>query len=183
MQIECGYAAAAAAIRLAEGNPHDALTAAEQTFAQSAPLGIATQDVKLAMGHALEAALALGDRAKADELLTIVEQLPPGLRPPLLAATAHRFRARLAGADPSADREFTAAAAQMRELALPCHLAVVQLEHGEWLVGQGRAGEAEPLLAEAAETFARLEATPWLERAARARGPEIVSVAQVADQP
>ena len=30
--------------------------------------------------------------------------------------------------------------------------------------------EAEPLLAEAREVFERLEATPWLERAARAAG-------------
>jgi len=44
----------------------------------------------------------------------------------------------------------------------------VQLEHGEWLVGQDRADEAEPLLAEASEVFARLEAKPWIERAAQA---------------
>jgi hypothetical protein len=41
---------------------------------------------------------------------------------------------------------------------------VVLLEHGEWLVETGRAGEAEPLLGEARETFERLEAAPWLER-------------------
>ena len=51
-----------------------------------------------------------------------------------------------------------------REIAAPFYLAVTQLEHGEWLTGQGRADEAEPLLAEARETFERLEATPWLER-------------------
>ena len=39
------------------------------------------------------------------------------------------------------------------------------LEHGEWLGEQGRADEAEPLLAEAREIFERLGATPWLERA------------------
>jgi hypothetical protein len=42
---------------------------------------------------------------------------------------------------------------------------VVQLEHAEWLAGQGRRDEAEPLIAEARETFERLEAAPWLERA------------------
>ena len=51
-----------------------------------------------------------------------------------------------------------------RELAVPFYLAVTQLEHSEWLVGQGRAEEAEPLLSEARETFERLEARPWLER-------------------
>ena len=38
------------------------------------------------------------------------------------------------------------------------------LEYGEWLTAEGRAAEAEPLLAEAREIFERLEARPWLER-------------------
>jgi hypothetical protein len=71
------------------------------------------------------------------------------------------------GAENPTDREFTTAAAQIRELELPFHLAVVLLEHGEWLVAQGRPGDAEPFLAEARETFGRLGATPWLERASR----------------
>ena len=56
------------------------------------------------------------------------------------------------------------AAGIFREFGLPFWLAVTQLEHGEWLVEQGRAQEAEPLLGEARETFERLEAKPWLER-------------------
>lgn len=46
-------------------------------------------------------------------------------------------------------------------------LALTQLEHAEWLVQQGRADEAEPLVVEAREVFERLEATPWIERADR----------------
>ena len=49
--------------------------------------------------------------------------------------------------------------------------SVTELEHGEWLVRQGRFDETEPLLAEAQETFERLEATPWLERALAVRPP------------
>jgi len=82
----------------------------------------------------------------------------------LLEATAHRFRARLAGDDPGADRHFTTSAAQLRSLELPFYLAVVQLEHGEWLTARGRPDDAQPLLAEARDTFERLEALPWLER-------------------
>jgi hypothetical protein len=93
-----------------------------------------------------------------------VERLPVGLRPPFLDATAHRFRARLAGDSPAADVDFVAAAGGLRRLDLPFHLAVVQLEHGEWLAQQGRGNDAEPLLAEARETFERLEARPWLQR-------------------
>jgi hypothetical protein len=52
---------------------------------------------------------------------------------------------------------------------MPFPLAVTLLEHGEWLTGQGRLNDAQPLVNEAAEIFQRLKATPWLERTARAR--------------
>jgi hypothetical protein len=94
-----------------------------------------------------------------------VEQQPSGLLPPFLSAVAHRFRARLAGEDPAADGSFTAAAAQLRALELPFHLAVVLLEHGEWLLRQARGTDAEPFLAEARDTFEQLGAAPWQERA------------------
>ncbi len=113
VQEESAYYGAVAAVRLAEGNPADALTAAEQAFEAHRSIGIAAQDVKLGFVRALEAALALGNSSKADELLTIVEQLPVGLRPPLLDAATHRFRARLAGDDPSADVAYATATAQL----------------------------------------------------------------------
>ena len=50
---------------------------------------------------------------------------------------------------------------------MPSWLALTLLEQGEWLVEQGRADEAEPLLGEAHEIFERLGARPWLERAGR----------------
>lgn len=50
------------------------------------------------------------------------------------------------------------------ELALPFHMAVTELEHGEWLVAQGRGDDARLVLAEAREIFERLEGTPWIDR-------------------
>ncbi len=79
-----------------------------------------------------------------------------------------RFRAQLGarqGDTEEADRRFKRATGLMRELALGFYLGVTQLEHAEWLAGQGRAEESGPLLAEAREIFERLGATPWLERA------------------
>ena len=64
------------------------------------------------------------------------------------------------------EERFRSAAGLFREFGLVFHLAVTQLEHGEWLVAQDRAEDAQPLLAEARETFERLQATPWLERSA-----------------
>jgi class 3 adenylate cyclase/tetratricopeptide (TPR) repeat protein len=164
VQTQGGYQAALAAVRLAEGNPRAALASSEQAFATRETLGIAAQNVKQGFLHALEATLALGDTAKTKELLETVEALPPGLRPRLLEAITHRFRAHLEGDNPGADRQFTTAAAQLRALELPFHLAVVQLEHAQWLMHQGRHTDADPFLAEARETFEQLHATPWLQR-------------------
>jgi predicted ATPase/class 3 adenylate cyclase len=164
IQTQGAYQAALAAVRLAEGNPKAAFAAAEQAFAARETLGIAAQNVKLGFLHALEAAHARSDTTTTKKLLETVEALPPGLRPRLLEAIAHRFRARLEGAGPGADRHFTAAAAQLRALELPFHLAAVQLEHAEWLNREGRPADAEPLLAAARDTFDRLDATPWLQR-------------------
>ena len=61
---------------------------------------------------------------------------------------------------------FKTAAGGFREYNFPFWLAVTELEHGEWLVRHDRAADAEPLFAEAQAIFERLEARPWLERAA-----------------
>ena len=158
------YQAACAAVRLAEGDARSALASGQLAFDTRVSQGITAQDPKHGWMQLVEAALRLGDRAKAEELLAVVEEQPAGLRSPLLVAIGHRTRARLAGDDPGADRHFTAAATQLRALELPFHLAVVQLEHGEWLTARGQPDGAQPLLAEARDTFDRLQARPWLER-------------------
>jgi len=54
-------------------------------------------------------------------------------------------------------------------LAVPFHLAVTQLEYGEWLAAAGRGEEADPLFLQARDAFERLDAKPWLERTADGR--------------
>jgi predicted ATPase/class 3 adenylate cyclase len=163
-QAVASYQVGLAAVRLAEGNEAAALAAAEQAFAAHESQGIANQNTKLGFLHGLEAAVALGDTSKANALLDTVEAFPPGLSSPFLQSTTHRFRGRLAGDDPGADRHFTAAAAQLRTLELPFYLAVVHLEYGEWLTARSRPDDARSLLEEARETFEHLGAQPWLER-------------------
>ena len=134
-------------------------------------------NVKLAFVEAVEAALALGDLGKAEELLAIADSLYPGDLTPFLQANADRLHARLdaaRGAREGVEERFRSAAGLFREFDFVFNLAVTQLEHGEWLEAQGRAEEAQPLLAEASETFERLAATPWSERAQRA-GAEAVA--------
>jgi tetratricopeptide (TPR) repeat protein len=153
---------AEAAVLLARGDAARALAAAEEAFATRESNGIMFESVKEAFLVAIEAALALGEVVKAQELLAGVDALPPGRCPQFLRAHVSRFRARL-GAEHAEDL-FKGAAGLFRELALPFDLAVTQLEHGEWLVAQGRGDDAQFLLAESREIFERLAATPWIER-------------------
>jgi class 3 adenylate cyclase/tetratricopeptide (TPR) repeat protein len=149
-----------------EANPRAALEVLEPLLG-SEEIGITYLTRKLGFVEALEASFELGDTERLDALLVTIESLRPGERPPMLDAHARRFRAKLAGDDAG----FKAAVARFRKLEMPFWLAVTELEYAELLADQGRGSEAEPLLAEAREIFARLEAKPWLERAAGV-GPE-----------
>jgi class 3 adenylate cyclase/tetratricopeptide (TPR) repeat protein len=171
VQERSNYALGTALIDMAEGHPADALAHAIAAMELSEAQGWGSETAKEAFGAAVEAALALGDTAKAEELISFVEDLPPGYVPQMIRAHCSRFRGRLAaieGAAERAEQEFKAAAGSFRELATPFPLAVTQLEYAEWLVQEGRAEEAAPLLSEARGTFERLGATPWLERVDRA---------------
>ncbi len=173
IQARALYGAANAVVLHAGGTERAALSAAEEALGSIDEQGPTAQAVKVAFPQALDAALALGERERAERLLEQFESLPQGRFAPSLRAHAGRFRARLAAADgdaPEAERRFAAAAAIFREFGMPFWLAVTLLEHAEWLGDQGRAGEGEPLLVEARGAFERLDAKPWLERVAAATG-------------
>ena len=162
IQVRAGYLLAEAQVLRAEGRLREALETAERGLEILGTLGITYLTIKLSLVESLEAAFALGEYDKVRERLTLVDELRPGERPPLLEAHAHRFRGKLA-AD---EGEFVTAAASFRELSLRFWLAVTLLEHGELLTEDGRADEASPLLAEARQIFEELGAQPWLERLA-----------------
>jgi predicted ATPase/class 3 adenylate cyclase len=164
------YGSARAHLLLAEGELAEALRVSEGVFANRDALGVGADAIKEAFVLAVEAAIQLDRFDKAEELLGVVEELPAGVRPQFLNAHVSRFRARLASRRGDAEeneRLFKRAAGLFQELAVPFHLAVTRLEHGEWLTVEGRAEEAEPLLVEAREIFERLEAKRWLDRIAR----------------
>jgi predicted ATPase len=162
LQERAQYRFAEAAVLLARGDPGGALNAAEEALATQESNGITYESVKEAFLIAVEAALALGEVVKAEELLARVEALPQGRCPQFLRAHSSRFRARL-GSEHREDL-LKGAAGLFRELALPFHLAVTELEHSEWLVSHGRGDDAQSLLAESRAIFERLEATPWIDR-------------------
>lgn len=157
------YLGCRATLARAEGRFRDALADGEAAFETGrTTFGISAQSSKQGILEALESAYALGEWAKVEELLVLVEGLPPGTRPPYLDAQAKRFRARLSDEGLGYD----IAAARFRELGIVFWLAVTLLEHAEWLAARERAGEAVAPLDEAREIFERLGAVPWLARVA-----------------
>ena len=143
-------------------------------------MGIGHEAVKDAFVEGIEAALAVGRLDDAEEMLTTVEELPPGRLPQYVEAHARRFRSRIAmighGAPPSIEQGLKNAAGMFREMAVPFWMAVTLLEHGEWLIQQDRGAESKPFLDEAREVFDHLEAAPWLARLARATGDRAEAV-------
>ena len=163
IQDRSSYLSGASALRLAEGRYDEALRLGVDADAvASAGFAAASQQSKLGLVVAMEAALTLGDRDRVETILEHIASIPPGLQAPYLEAHSLRFRARL----DASDAGFAAAETAFRELGTPFWVAVVLLEHAELLARDGQEDDAEPLLAEARETFERLRATPWLERAA-----------------
>ena len=171
VQERSAYTAAKAALLRATGSPGDALSAAEAALGNIMMLGATSQAIRFAFAEALESALGIGDLDKVEQLVAQIEGLRPRERSAFLRAQAARFRALVAAARDSHDgveQGFKTAEQILREYGMPFRLAVVQLEHAEWLLGRDRTEEAGPLVAEARETFERLEARPWLDRARQA---------------
>ena len=165
VQARAGLRTFEAEVFLVDGRPREALAAGEEALADRGELGILAWEG--AIIAALEAAFVLGDEAKIDELLALVEELPPGDMTPLFRAIGARFsgrRAALRGDAETASAGFFAAARIYGEIEAPFDLAVVRLEHAEWLAAEDGLSEAEPLLEEARATFERLRAAPWIER-------------------
>jgi tetratricopeptide (TPR) repeat protein len=167
VQERAMHACGKSRLLLANGDAAAALPIAETAFATREEMGITHEAAKESYLVAVEAALELGDLTKVEELLAVVEGLPPGRYPQFLRAHSSRFRAQLATRRGKAYRIedlFKGAIGHFHELAAPFYLAVAQLEYAEWLASQDRVKEAEPLLSEAREIFELLEATPWLQR-------------------
>ena len=177
-EMASSHAVTRARLLRARSDPAAALAAAEEGLAHRAELGIANRTMKLALFEGLESALELGDLVKAEELLAILDGLRPGQLTPVLSGERARFHARVAarkGILDTVEPDFRAAEQTFGVHGLVFRRAVTELEHAEWLAEQGRAAEAEPLLAGACETFGQLEAKPWLERLAEAEAPALAT--------
>jgi predicted ATPase/class 3 adenylate cyclase len=179
IQERVSFACGNSRMQLARGRPDEALRAAQVALAARESMGVTHEYVKESWVTSVEAAFALADIDKVEELLAPVEALDPGLSSPFLRAHCLRFRAGLAATkgDGKADELFDGAVAAFRELAMPFALAVALVEHAEWLAREGHEADAEAAATEARTTFAALGARPWAERAgalASGAGHELV---------
>jgi class 3 adenylate cyclase/tetratricopeptide (TPR) repeat protein len=154
LQDQGTFGASRAMLLRAEGKLAEAVEAGAATIEVAGVLGPTFQGIKHGVVDALEAALALGELTRADELFAFVDELAPAHRSPYLDAEVARLRARLAD---DASGLKTAADAFGR-LAMPFPRAVALLEHAELT------GDYESRT-EALEIFEHLRATPWIERA------------------
>jgi Double zinc ribbon len=67
------------------------------------------------------------------------------------------------------DQNYEAAERVFADRKLPFYLAATQLERAEWLDGQNRTADAQPLLDRARAAFEQLEAASWLDWLAAAK--------------
>jgi len=157
---------------MAEGRYGDALAQAEKLL-DDPEIAVQQLLLEFVLTLALQAAVALDDLDRVEELVERLESRKPGELSPWGRAQAALGRARVATKAPDERRAETAlktAGAIFREYGFPFWLGVALLEQAEWLTERGRSDEAAPLLAEAREVFERLRAVPWLERAERVSG-------------
>jgi hypothetical protein len=146
-------------------------------MAALAGFGLTNNEMKRWLVWTIESALDAGDVTQAEALLETIQGAMPSEVTPYLRAHAARLAARVAaicGVADSVETGFVAARQGFQRLGAPFDLAVTLLEHAEWLLAQGRPGDAAPLLEEARPIFERLRATPWLERLDRVSGMQDV---------
>ena len=122
--------------------------------------------------QAVEAAFALDDLGRVQEVIDAVRRRHRPGRQPTMDAHILRWQARLAslgGDDESAAQGFARAVDAFGAVHRPFWVAVTQLEAGEAAFAAGRDEAAESLLARARATFSELQASPWIDRVDGAR--------------
>jgi class 3 adenylate cyclase/tetratricopeptide (TPR) repeat protein len=167
VQERADFAAGKATLLSSDGRHKEAITAAWEAIELRGDVGLQNECVKEAIIVAAEEALAIGDTAEAERILSVVEEAPPGRRPVSLQAHAMRFRARMAAASGdlgASETGLRGAIGLFREMSAPFWIALAELDLAELLTNWGREQEARELLEEARNIFARLKAKPWLDR-------------------
>lgn len=121
-------------------------------------------DFEVLWAPVVELLLRAGDLDGAGAAVDLAAPLLGGRSRALTLAEHARLRGTLAAArGEDAEADLRAAERAHAAYGAPYLLARTRLELGRWLVGRGRRAEAEPLLAQARETFEALRATPSVD--------------------
>lgn len=117
---------------------------------------------------AVELALDAGDDAVLTRMLALVDVDAGGPVPPCVLTHRKRAAGLIAMRDGSppelVESTMRSAITGFRDWGAVPHRARAEAELGTWLVGQGRADEAAPLIDSARAAFSDLGASAWLEQ-------------------
>jgi hypothetical protein len=155
-----------ATVKWAQGLLDLTLGRSASALDRMAPLassGGSTPVLLLATADLVDAAVRAGRPAAAEPLLAQLDRWVELTGPAWALATAFHCRALLSGG--SEARLCFEAALEAGGAPRPFAHARIQLDFGSWLRRSRRYGEARGYLCAALETFRRLEAGPWAERA------------------
>jgi class 3 adenylate cyclase/predicted ATPase len=167
VQEAAAFEAGRAAFLNGQGKHADALAAAQRALDLADRTGDSSLMSKIGFVEAVDAAFALGDLNRVRSLIDQGDRMTSTRISPVMPAFVDRARARLAvanGEQDGVDAFFGGAVGLFRETGVRFWLAATLTEQGEWLISQGRQGEASPLLDEAREIFESLGAVVWLDR-------------------
>jgi tetratricopeptide (TPR) repeat protein len=149
-----------------DGRPTEALATIEPELVRSIDTG-QTYGLDILLQSAATLAAAIGDPGLAEQIVSSVETMSPSAHTRAIDSQFHRIRANAAAArgdGAGAAEAFGLALAAARNLGFPPLLGPVLYDYARWLLEDGRADDAAPLLAEARELFAKMGATVWLQR-------------------
>ncbi|MBF9066709.1 helix-turn-helix transcriptional regulator [Streptacidiphilus fuscans] len=185
LQVRYRYALGMA--HVVEGDHESAYEELRSTFSRDyVPVPVHYHASVYYLADLAAAAVRVG---RIDDARVVLDATVRGLGPdrsPRVHAVVERATALLSEPD-AAEEHFLAAVADPAAAGWAFEHALTQLDFGEWLRRRRRTAEARPRLQHALETFRRLDARPWLERAAaelRVAGasvPAAVDTAPTAD--
>jgi len=173
LMLEAGLLMTQAAALRRSGEVQKAAELSRSAFDRCHRASGIDDDFPVFWAFAIDDQLAAGDHVTARGMLAVVENAPRGRVPALQAALLPWLRARInlaAGDEGTAEADFLAGTAKLRQFGAPFYLGRALLDHAEWLDGRGDVAAAMPLAGEALELFSRLQAAPWSERASRLAG-------------
>jgi class 3 adenylate cyclase/predicted ATPase len=167
------YHACEGLVLLAEGSADRALDVlaamADEGLGLEGPSGEA---LRAAWYGLIDAVVQTGRIDEGERLSAELERQPPGPMSPHLRGQLDHGLGQLAAARGDGERvekHLGAAIARFTDLGYPYWLARAHAELAAWLIAEGRAVEATPLLDQAIEVFESLRAAPALNRALELR--------------